>query len=80
MTSFITQWQKEGARVTVYGQTAQPSDDAAAFIAGTSKIEFPIVHADHGYVGAAPGFELPLILFVLANLAVLVNMRRKKNI
>jgi hypothetical protein len=74
--TYFAQWQQGGVLKTVWGNHVLASSETFA------DIEWPIVHSEHGYVapGSTPGFELPLIIAVLANLAVIVQIRRKKRI
>ncbi|MFX0115467.1 MAG: Heimdall-CTERM domain-containing surface protein, partial [Candidatus Hodarchaeota archaeon] len=44
-------------------------------------IEWPIDHAEHGWEESeeeAPGFELPLVLLALGNLALIAHVRKRK--
>lgn len=73
--SWIIQWQQNGTKKTIWGKSTSPATETFA------ALEWPITHDEHGWVPApapTPGFELPLILLVLANLAVMVKKRRRK--
>jgi len=73
--TYFAQWQQNGTLKTVWGDHMLASSETFA------DLEWPIVHSEHGYTASAtPGFELPLIIAVLANLAVIVQIRRKKRI
>jgi len=76
--SYFAQWQKGGVKKTIWGAATTMSGENI-----TAVIQYPINHAEHGYVPTkapqgTPGFELPLVLFVLGNLIILVRMRKRK--
>jgi len=72
---YWVQWQQNGIQKTVFGANMPVATRDIA-----DHIEWPINHADHGYTEPAdtPGFELPLVLLVLANFAVIVQIQKRK--
>jgi hypothetical protein len=77
---YYAQWQKGGVKKTIWTRL----DETVATRNITKHIEWPIDHAEHGWVEEAedddeiPGFELPMVLLVLGNLAMIVHLQRRK--
>jgi branched-chain amino acid transport system substrate-binding protein len=77
---FYAQWQKDGVKKTIWTRT----EETLATRNVSKHIEWPINHAEHGWEPEsseeeAAGFELPLILLVLGNMAAIVHLRRRKS-
>ncbi|MFW9993134.1 MAG: ABC transporter substrate-binding protein [Candidatus Odinarchaeota archaeon] len=72
ISTYWVQWQQNGTQKTILG------DKPGVNI--TTDIEWPINHAEHGYTEPAktPGFESSVALFVLANMAMIVHLRKRK--
>ncbi len=77
---YYAQWQQDGVKKTIWTRL----DETTATRNITKHIEWPIDHAEHGWEedtggdDEIPGFELPMVLFVLGNLAMLVHLQRRK--
>ncbi len=76
MQGFYAQWQRKGEKVTIWGQNPIATSNISA------SLEWPIDHADHGWTPdedeESPGFEWPLILLVLGNLALITHLQRRR--
>jgi branched-chain amino acid transport system substrate-binding protein len=77
---YYAQWQQGGVKKTIWTRL----DETVATRNITKHIEWPIDHDKHGWEEEAedddeiPGFELPIVLLVLGNLAALVHLQRRK--
>ncbi|MFW9917332.1 MAG: ABC transporter substrate-binding protein [Candidatus Thorarchaeota archaeon] len=77
---FYAQWQQGGVKKTIWTTL----DETVATRNVTKHIEWPIDHAEHGWEedtgegDEIPGFELPMVLLVLGNLAMIVHLQRRK--
>jgi hypothetical protein len=83
---FWAQWQQNGTKKTVFTKPGDTLLDRGTKFVGYVDPKAPVDHDAHGWVATptetsedeAAGFELPLVLLVLGNLAVLVHLQRRK--
>lgn len=86
LQGYWAQWQQNGTKKTVFTRTGDTLLDRGTKFAGYVNPKAPVDHDAHGWVATptetsedeAAGFELPLVLLVLGNLAVLVHLQKRK--